>query len=105
MGGSIRTLTSRYQDQPDVIQYLNDLRDDILENTELFTIGGTEQQKKDPEAPPSHSESGLPDILFRRYQVNVIVDHSETKGAPVLVEDNPAVTTLLGRSQSEPKYG
>ena len=105
MGGLIRTLTSRYQDQPDVIHYLDDLKDDILENTELFTIGGTEQQKKDPEAPPSLAESGVPDILFRRYQVNVIVDNSETKGAPVIVEDNPTVTNLLGRIENEAKFG
>src|SRR5881296_740814 len=105
MGGLISTLTSRYQDQPDVIRYLDDLRDDILENTELFTVSGTEQQKKDPEAPPSLSESGVPDILFRRYQVNVIVDNSETKGAPVIVEDNPTVTNLLGRIENEAKFG
>ncbi|TMI25021.1 ATP-dependent protease, partial [Candidatus Bathyarchaeota archaeon] len=86
MGGLISTLTSRYQDQPDVIQYLDDMRDDVLE-------------------PPSLSESGLPDILFRRYQVNVIVDNSELKGAPVIAEDNPTVTNLLGRIENEAKFG
>jgi lon-related putative ATP-dependent protease len=106
MGGLISTLTFRYQDQPDVIQYLDDLRDDVLENTELFTLSGTEQQqKKDSDAPPSLSESGLPDILFRRYQVNVIVDNSELKGAPVIAEDNPTVTNLLGRIENEAKFG
>ncbi len=105
MGGLISTLTSRYQDQPDVIQYLDDMRDDVLENTELFTLSGTEQQKKDPDAPPSLTESGLPDLLFRRYQVNVIVDNSELKGAPVIAEDNPTVTNLLGRIENEAKFG
>jgi lon-related putative ATP-dependent protease len=107
MGGPISTLTSRYQDQPDVIQYLNDLRDDILENTELFTQTGTERQKKDDndDAPPNLMERGLPDLLFRRYQVNVIVDNSELKGAPVIVEDNPTVTNLLGRIEYEAKFG
>jgi lon-related putative ATP-dependent protease len=104
MGGLISTLTSRYQDQPDVIQYLDDLRDDVLENTELFTLSGTER-KKDDDAPPSLTESGLPDILFRRYQVNVIVDNSELKGAPVIAEDNPTVTNLLGRIENEAKFG
>lgn len=104
MGGLISTLTFRYQDEPDVVQYLDDLRDDILENTELFTVTGTEQ-KKDPDAPPSLTESGLPDLLFRRYQVNVIVDNSELKGAPVIAEDNPTVTNLLGRIENEAKFG
>ena len=105
MGGLISTLTSRYQDQPDVIQYLDDLRDDILENTELFTLSGAELQKKDPDSPPSPAETGLPDLLYRRYQVNVIVDNSELKGAPVIVEDNPTVTNLLGRIENEAKFG
>ena len=105
MGGLISTLTSRYQDQADVIQYLAELRDDILENTELFTQGGTDQQKKDDDTPPSLTGGGLPDLLFRRYQVNVIVDNSELKGAPVIVEDNPTVTNLLGRIENEAKFG
>jgi lon-related putative ATP-dependent protease len=105
MGGPISMLTSRYQDQPDVIQYLNDLRDDILENTELFTQTGTEPQKKDDDATPSLREAGLPDLLFRRYQVNVIVDNSDVKGAPVIIEDNPTVTNLLGRIENEAKFG
>jgi lon-related putative ATP-dependent protease len=107
MGGLISTLSFRYQDEPDVIQYLDDLRDDILENTELFTQSGTEQQqqKKDDDSPPSLKESGLPDLLYRRYQVNVIVDNSELKGAPVISEDNPTVTNLLGRIEYEAKFG
>jgi lon-related putative ATP-dependent protease len=107
MGGLISVLSSRYQDQPDVIQYLDDLRDDILENTELFTVGGTERQQKkdDDDAPPSLTDRGLPDLLFRRYQVNVIVDNSDVKGAPVIVEDNPTVTNLLGRIENEAKFG
>jgi len=105
IGGLISTLTSRYQDQPDVIHYLDDLRDDILENTELFTQSVTVQQKKDDDSPPSLAEGGLSDLLFRRYQVNVIVDNYGLNGAPVIVEDNPTVTNLLGRIENEAKFG
>lgn len=106
MGGLISTLSFRYQDEPDVIQYLDDLRDDILENTELFTQSGTERQKKDgDDPPPAFTEIGLPDLLYRRYQANVIVDNSDLKGAPVITEDNPTVTNLLGRIENEAKFG
>ncbi len=105
MGGPISTLTSRYQDQPDVIQYLNDLRDDILENTELFTQPAQEPPKKDDDIPPTLRETSIPDLLYRRYQVNVVVDNSELKGAPVISEDNPTVTNLLGRIENEAKFG
>src|SRR5213083_851132 len=82
---------------------VNELRDDIMENTELFTPGGTEE-KPDAEQ-QSPMEKGLPDFLFRRYDVNVIVDNSELKGAPVISEDNPTVTNLLGKFENESRFG
>ena len=105
MGGLIGTLASRYNDQPDVVQYLDDLRADILENTELFTQTGNEQQRKDDTLPPSVAESNVPDLLLRRYQINVVVDNSDLKGAPVISEDNPTITNLLGMIENEAKFG
>jgi len=37
--------------------------------------------------------------------VNVIVDNSESKGAPVISEDNPTVTNLLGKFENESRFG
>src|SRR5213083_2385880 len=82
---------------------VNELRDDIMENTELFTPGGTEE-KPDAEQ-QSPMEKGLPDFLFRRYDVNVIVDNSELKGAPVISEDNPTVTNMMGKFENESRFG
>jgi len=103
IGGLMTNLVSRYEGLPAVVQHLNELRDDIMENTELFTPGGTEE-KPDAE-PQSPLEKGLPDFLFRRYDVNVIVDNSELKGAPVISEDNPTVTNLLGKFENESRFG
>src|SRR5438046_10280132 len=74
-----------------------------MEKTELFTPGGTEE-KPDAEQ-QSPMEKGLPDFLFRRYDVNVIVDNSELKGAPVIAEDNPTATNLLGKIEYESRFG
>lgn len=107
IGGLISGLRSRYEDELDVTQYLDDLRDDILENTELFTPGPAERPKKEDDADSQASprDSGSPDLSFRRYQVNVVVDNSVVKGAPVIAEDNPTVTNLLGRIEYEAKFG
>src|SRR2546430_9057176 len=67
IGGLMTNLVSRYEGLPAVVQHLNELRDDIMENTELFTPGGTEE-KPDAEQ-QSPLEKGLPDFLFRRYDV------------------------------------
>ncbi len=103
IGGLITNLVSRYEGLPDVVQHLNELRDDIMDNTELFTPGGAEEKPDSEQQSPL--EKGLPDFLFRRYDVNVIVDNSELKGAPVISEDNPTVTNLLGKFENESRFG
>src|SRR5207244_4289758 len=64
---------------------------------------GTEEKPDSEEKNPL--EKSLPDFLFRRYDVNVIVDNSELKGAPVISEDNPTVTNLLGKFENESRFG
>ncbi len=104
IGGLITALLSHYQDLPDVTKHLNELRDDILENAEIFTPGDSEQQDRE-DTPRTIREKNLPSLPFRRYEVNVIVDNSELKGAPVISEDNPTVTNLLGRIENEARFG
>src|SRR5437867_4403913 len=103
IGGLMTNLVSRYEGLPDVVQHLNELREDIMENTELFTPGGAEEKPDSEQQNPL--EKSLPDFLFRRYDVNLIVDNSELKGAPVISEDNPTVTNLLGKFENESRFG
>ena len=112
IGGLISKLVSNYQDLPEITQYFEELRDDILENAHLFA-----QPEKPPSQPssdasddsddgtPNLAEKALPSLPFRRYQANVIVDNSGLKGAPVIIEDNPTVTNLLGRIENEARFG
>src|SRR3989442_4544930 len=74
-----------------------------MENTELFTPGGREERPDAEQQNPL--EKSLPDFLLRRYDVKVIVDNSELKGAPVISEDNPTVTNLLGKFENESRFG
>ena len=107
IGGLMTNLVSRYEGLTDVIQHLNELRDDIMDNTELFTPGGADEKPdaSNGEQQQSLLEKSLPEFLFRRYEVNVIVDNSESKGAPVISEDNPTVTNLLGKFENESRFG
>jgi lon-related putative ATP-dependent protease len=81
-----------------VIDYLGQLHQDILDNVDLFRVED-EGPKQDEEQSLSLSEE------FRRYQVNVLVDHGFSKSAPVIVEYNPTVPNLLGRVEHEARYG
>ena len=40
-----------------------------------------------------------------KYQVNVLVDNSQTRGAPVIYEDNPSYLNLIGRVEHIAQYG
>ncbi len=43
--------------------------------------------------------------FLRRYGVNVLVDHAETEGAPVVYEDNPTYQNLIGRLEHQAQMG
>jgi lon-related putative ATP-dependent protease len=101
--GLMNTLASRYEGQPQVVQHLNDVRDDILESAEVFTK--VEAEEKSGDEQPNPPEYKANDQTFRRYEVNVIVDNSELKGAPVIIEDNPTATNLLGKIEYESRFG
>ena len=102
---SIRHLTeglvSRYGEIAWVKGYLRDMENDIVENTGMF-IGGDGESQASPDDPPAPPDKELP---FRRYQVNVIVDNSEVRGAPVIFEDNPTYTNLFGKIENEARFG
>lgn len=101
VGGLFEDLIEKYQENPAVVAYLNDVQEDILQNWQVF-------RTPVPPAPPG-LPPGLPFapavLPFRKYEVNVLVDHGDTTGAPVIIEDNPTYQNLFGRIEREPQYG
>jgi lon-related putative ATP-dependent protease len=95
-------LHDKYRSLPQVLAYLKAVQKDILENIDTFKSGAS--------ANPA-AEGGaalnlwLRELPFRKYQVNVLVDNSEQKGAPVVVELNPSYNNLFGRVEKEVQFG
>ncbi len=91
----------KYSDEKDVIEFLKAVQEDIVENIDNFI--------KKPESQSSSSPIPLPiltkESLKRRYDVNVIVDNSELKGAPVVIESNPAYPNLFGTIERQAMLG
>ena len=73
-----------------VQQYLDEVQEDILTNLGRF--------REKEETPPPIPGLVLPQAVdsFSEYQVNVLVDNSETKGAPIIVETTPNYRNLFG---------
>jgi lon-related putative ATP-dependent protease len=88
--------------------WLDELRGDILDSLESFA---TEQgDKKATPSVPQTAHTNLQrtnavSTRFRRYQVNLIVNHAASKGAPVILEDLPTYKNLVGFIESEVRAG
>jgi ATP-dependent Lon protease len=86
----ISDIKEKFDDEK-VHRYLDEVQEDILANLNRF------REKEEAPAPP------LPGLVlpqpvdtFSEYQVNVLVDNSETKGPPVIVETTPNYRNLFG---------
>jgi lon-related putative ATP-dependent protease len=98
----IEALAGKYDDLPDVLEYVEEVRTDLLENSEDFQT--TEPQS--PQEMMTIAMSGGPrKPTFRRYQVNVIVDNGMAKGAPIVYEDLPTHANVIGRIEQMAQFG
>jgi lon-related putative ATP-dependent protease len=103
VGHLIEELRKKYTAIPAVVEFLNAVQQDVIENVEVFlsppqspltALTGTPQPQQTKNQP-----------FFRRYLVNVVVDHSESKGAPVVYEDNPTYQNLIGQAEYMAQLG
>ena len=99
IGDIVAELREEFKDFPDVIAQINDVEKDILDNLSQF-IREPEAQAQAPPPFPWMREAPL-----RKYGVNLIVDNSTAKGAPVLMESNPTYQNLFGRVEKEAQLG
>lgn len=90
----------KYKDEDGVIEYLKLIQEDIVENIEDFTKKQEGQQLPVLQFPIMMKEPAL-----RRYDVNVLVDNSETEGAPVVIESNPTYPNLFGTIERQALFG
>jgi lon-related putative ATP-dependent protease len=101
VGGMINELREKYAELPDVVDYLNAVQRDVVENVDAFRKSDETPQVMGVPLPRALTEASL----LRRYQVNVLVDHSESKGAPVVYESNPTYNNLIGRIEQLAQMG
>jgi lon-related putative ATP-dependent protease len=103
VGHFIEELRRTYLDLPAVLAYVTSVQQDVIDNLDEF-LGMTDT----PPAAPAEASPPQPPVrasFFRRYRVNVVVDHSGATGAPVIYEDHPAVQNLVGRIEHMAQMG
>ncbi|MFQ5468719.1 MAG: Lon protease family protein [Gammaproteobacteria bacterium] len=94
----IEDLKNKYQNLPAVLEYLDFVKQDVIEHLDDF------RSRDDNTTVASIvGINGKPS--FHRYQVNVLVDHSLSSGAPVIYEDSPIHQNLVGRVEHQTQMG
>jgi lon-related putative ATP-dependent protease len=104
VGQLMDSYEEKYQDDQQVLDYLKEVQEDILENIDDFKKKPEAQQQM-PGQPVAPFAVPPKEANLRKYDVNVLIDNSETKGAPVVIESNPAYPNLFGSIERQAWFG
>jgi len=94
VGHLMDDLFATYGGLPAVVEYLQAVREDVLQNTDLFLKHGE-----------AAGAGGIDLSGLHRYQVNLLVDNSAARGAPIVSDDNPTYNNLIGRVEHFAQMG
>jgi len=95
VGHLLEEIRKKYVDLPAVSNFLEGMQQDIIENADQF-LGPAENPLAALMGIPQPNVATGP-LFFRRYLVNLFVDHSSHKGAPVIYLDHPTYQNLVGQ--------
>ncbi len=90
-------LKEKYREHESVLAYLEAVHRDVMEQAESFT------QNREESAIPDNMKNRVKE--FPQYSVNVLVDNQGLGAAPVIYEDNPSFSNLIGRAEYVSQMG
>ncbi|NNL16104.1 MAG: AAA family ATPase [Flavobacteriaceae bacterium] len=91
----LEELMEKYNKFNDVLNYLGDIKRDIIENLDHFLNGIASKDQT--------SSIGVQGII--KYEVNVVTDNSKLDGSPIVIEQNPTYNNLFGKVEHESQMG
>jgi lon-related putative ATP-dependent protease len=92
-------LKEKYTSIEEIPEHLDHIQEDILKSL-------AELRSKEEEPDPRNlSSMALRSQPGRKYIVNVMVNHADSQGAPVVIEHNPTYPNLFGRIEHEAQFG
>ncbi|MCB0012264.1 MAG: AAA family ATPase [Anaerolineales bacterium] len=107
----INEVKAQFADHEALVAHLTAVREDILENLELFR-----QTEQDNEGNPlsqlmARGNASTAQMranreqLLRRYHVNLVVNNEHQDGAPIVHENHPTHQNLIGRVEHQAQMG
>lgn len=97
----ISQLKLKFENNENIKEYLDLMEDDIIEHINRFK---KERESENPN-PLAMFQVHSKEAFFDRYQVNLFIDNSEGKGAPIVNETNPIYYNLVGRIEYKNELG
>jgi lon-related putative ATP-dependent protease len=95
----METLEEQFKDEEEALEYFKEVQEDILDSIDDF------KTKPEPQQPAAPMPMPPKEVTFRKYDINVLIDHSETEGAPVIIESNPSYPNLFGSIERQAYFG
>lgn len=104
IGHHVNAVQEAYQQYERAIAYINDVKEDVLENISQFFEDEEDTDDSLSALLPMLGKKPAEDVTLK-YKVNLIVDHSKTKGAPIVVTFNPTYNNLMGEVEYDSEFG
>lgn len=101
VGHHITAMKEKYKEYDKVCDYLELLKEDILDNIKDIV---DEEDDQEVQGKPIWMKSKKDEII-NRYKVNLLVNNKKTKGAPVVVDFNPTYYKLIGQAEYDNEFG
>lgn len=98
LGSLTSQFRSRYRSHTAIIDHVDAISNHLLANIDMLIALGADE---------SNSGSGtemMPDQL-KGYEINLLLDRSDERQAPVVYESNPSLENLVGKLEHRMEYG
>jgi len=87
----IKEIKAKHENEK-LLSYLDEVEESLVHNLDRFKP----KKERTPEVPIPGLSFLQPEDEFWEYRVNVVVDNSETKTIPIIIETNPTYKNLFG---------
>jgi lon-related putative ATP-dependent protease len=113
----VDAIRGRFHGEAPLLAFLDAVQADIVDNVQAILGAAGQRQGSGggkglqlaalsmDEGDAEPGRAGGTNPLLSRYRVNLLVDHAETSGAPVVYEEHPTYKNLVGRIEHRSRMG
>lgn len=107
LSGLTGEILKKYRDHESVMTHLQRMQSDIVEHVDLFRTTPEQKNQMLMSLLEGQSQGGSTQrsAVMQRYGINLLIDHNDKNAAPVVFEDHPTFSNLIGRVEHQARMG